>query len=140
MEQSSSAFCCSATRFLLSLGSLIFLMTTICLVKQVWASVLMLRLLLMADGLHCLGRNLQMISVNVDPRLKSIFSNCFDLTEDIVSTIMILVRVMRLLLGILIIGSTMVSVGCLSSTWVSIKTDDEADIVPVVVAVNTVFA
>ncbi len=72
--------------------------------------------LLMAHGLHCLRRHLQLISVNVEPGSKSIFSNFLGLIKDSASTSMILVGARRLLMGILVVSGTMVSDDCSSLT------------------------
>jgi hypothetical protein len=105
----TNAFCSSTTQFLLNLGSLIFLMTTICFVEHVPASVPIWRSLVIAHGLQCLGRHLQLIKVNVDPGSKRIFSSMRDLTEDIVSTTAMLVGVRWFLLGNLIGGDSITS-------------------------------
>jgi hypothetical protein len=53
--------------------------------------------------LQCLGRHLQLIKVNVDPGSNRTFSSICDLTEDIVSTTAMLVRVSVGALGIAIV-------------------------------------
>ena len=73
-------------------------MTTICFVEHVLASVWIWRLLVIAHGLQCLGRHLQLIKVDVDPGSKRIFSSVCDL-EDIVSTTAMLVDMRWFLLG-----------------------------------------
>jgi hypothetical protein len=103
------AFCSSTTQFLSNSGSLTFLMTTICFVEQIPASVWILRLLVIVHGLQCLGRHLQLIKVNVDPGSKRTFSSVPDLTEDIVSTTAMLVGVRCFLFGNLIGGDSITS-------------------------------
>jgi hypothetical protein len=100
------AFCSSTTQFLSNSGSLTFLMTVICFAEQVLASVWILCLLVIAHGLQCLERHLQLIKVDVDPGSKRTFSSVRDLTEDIVSTTAILVGVRCFLFGNLIGGSS----------------------------------
>jgi hypothetical protein len=85
--------------FLSSSGSLTFLMTTICFMEQVPPSVWILRFLVIVHGLKCLGRHMQLIKVDVDPGSKRTFSSVHDLTEDIVSTMAMLVEVRRFLFG-----------------------------------------
>jgi hypothetical protein len=84
-------------------------MTTICFVEQVPASVWIKHLLVIAHGLQCLGRHLQLIKVDVDPGSKRTFSSVHDLTEDIVSTTAMLVGVRCFLLGNLIGGDSITS-------------------------------
>jgi hypothetical protein len=105
----TNAFYSFTTQFVSNSGSLTFLMTTICFVEHVLASVWIWRLLVIAHGLQCLGRHLQLIKVNVDPGSKRIFSSVRDLTEDIVSTTAILVGVTWFLLGNLIGGDSITS-------------------------------
>jgi hypothetical protein len=77
-------------------------MTTICFVEQVLAIVWILRLLVIAHSLQCLGRHLQLIKVDVNSGSKRTFSSVHDLPEDIVSTTAILVGVRCFLFGNLI--------------------------------------
>jgi hypothetical protein len=84
-------------------------MTTICFVEHVPASVWIWRLLVIAHGLQCLGRHLQLIKVDVDPGSKRIFSSMRDLTEDIVLTTAMLVGVRCFLLGNFIGGDSITS-------------------------------
>ncbi len=105
----TNAFCSSTTQFLSNSGSLIFLMTTISFVEHVPVSVWIWRSLVIAHGLQCLGRHLQLIKVHVDPGSKRIFSSVRDLTEDIVSTTAMLVGVRCFFLGNLIGGDSITS-------------------------------
>jgi hypothetical protein len=66
---------------------------------RVW----ILCLLVIAHGLQCLGRHLQLITVDVDPGSKRTFSSVRDLTEDVVSTTAMLVGVSVDALGIAIV-------------------------------------
>jgi hypothetical protein len=84
-------------------------MTTICFAEHVPASVWIWRLLVVAHGLQCLGRHLQLINVDVDPESKRTFSSVHDLTEDIVSTTVMLVGVRCFLFGNLIGGDSITS-------------------------------
>jgi hypothetical protein len=103
------AFCFSTTQFLSNSGSLTFLMTTICFAEQVPASVWILHLLVIANGLQYLRRHLQLIKVNVNPGSKNTLSSVHDLTEDIVSTTAMLVGVRCFLFGNLIGGDSITS-------------------------------
>ncbi len=105
----TNALCSSTTQFLLSSGSLTCLMTSISLVEQNPASVWILRSLIIAQHLQCLGRHLQLIKVNVDPGSKRTFSRVHNLTEEIASTTAMLVGVRWFLLGNLIGGDSITS-------------------------------
>ena len=111
----TNAFCWSMTRFLSSSGSLRFLMTTTSLVSQNPGSVLILHSCLMGQVLQCLDRHLWLTSVDVDPESNNTLSKVQDLTVDMVSTTIILVRVSRFLFGILIAGGTVPTLGGSSS-------------------------
>ncbi len=94
-----------------SSGSLRFLLTTTSLVLQDPASVLILHSCLMEQVLQYLGRHLQLISVDGDPGSNNTLSKVRDLTADMVSMIIILVGASRFLLGVLIAGGTVLTVG-----------------------------
>jgi hypothetical protein len=55
--------------------------------------------LVIAHGLQCLGRHLQLIKIDVDPGSKRTFCSVCDLTENIVSTTAMLVGVRCFLFG-----------------------------------------
>jgi hypothetical protein len=78
-------------------------MTTICFVELIPASVWIWRSLVIAHGLQCLGRHLRLIKVDVDPGSNRTFSSIRDLTEDIVSTTVMLVGVSLDALGVAIV-------------------------------------
>ena len=80
-------------------------MTTMDLVSQDPASVLILHSCLMGIALQCLGRHLRLINLDVDPGSNSTFSKVQDLTAEMVSTTIILVGLSRFLLGILTSGT-----------------------------------
>jgi hypothetical protein len=106
----TNAFCSSTTRFLSNLGSLIFLMTTICFTEHIPASVWIWHSLVIVHGLQCLGRHLQLlIKVNVDPGSNRTFSSVLELSEDIVSATAMLVGVRCFLFGDLIDGDSITS-------------------------------
>jgi hypothetical protein len=95
----TNAFCSSTIQFLSNLGSLIFLISTICIAEHVPAIVWIWRLLAIAHGLQCLGRHLRLIKFDVDSGSNRTFSSVLDLTEDIVSTTAMLVGVRCFLFG-----------------------------------------
>jgi hypothetical protein len=78
-------------------------MTTICFIEHVPASVWIWRLLVIAHGLQCLGRHLQLIKVDVNPGSNRTFSSIRDLTEDTVLTTVMLVGVSVDALGVAIV-------------------------------------
>jgi hypothetical protein len=78
-------------------------MTTISFAAHVPASVWIWCSLLIAHGLQCLGRLLQLIKVDVDPGSKRTFSSIRDLTEDIALITVMLVGVSVDAFGIAIV-------------------------------------
>jgi hypothetical protein len=70
-------------------------MTITYLVSRYPASVLILHFYLMGQVLQCIGRHLQLTSVDVDPGSNSTLSKVRDLTADMVSTTIILVGLSR---------------------------------------------
>ncbi len=105
----TSAFCCSTTWFLPSSGNLTCLMITICYVEQVPARVWILHLMMIAQDLQCLGRHLSLIKTDVDHGSKRTFSSVCNLTEEIVSTTVMVVGVKHLLFGSLTSGDLITS-------------------------------
>ena len=78
--------------------------------------MLILHFCLMGQVLQCLGRHLQLTSVDVDPGSNSTLSKVRDLTANMVSMTIILVGVRRFLFGISIAGGPVpTSGGSLSS-------------------------
>jgi hypothetical protein len=84
-------------------------MTTISFAEHVPASVWIWRLLVIVQGLQCVGRHLQLIKVDVDPGSERIFSSVHDQTEDIVWTTAMLVGVRCFLLSNLLGGDSITS-------------------------------
>jgi hypothetical protein len=84
-------------------------MTTICFVEHIPASVWIWCLLVIAHGLQCLGRHLQLIKVDVYPGSKRTFSSVRNLTEDIVLTAAMLVGVRCFSLDNMIGGDSITS-------------------------------
>jgi hypothetical protein len=74
-------------------------MITICFVKQVPVRVWMLHLLVIAQGLQCPGRYLQLIKDDVKSGSKRTFIGVCNLSKKIFSTTAMLVGVRHLFLG-----------------------------------------
>ena len=76
------------------------LMTTTPLVLQDLASVLIFHSCLMGHVLQCLGRHLQLTSVDVELRSNNTLSKVHDLTVNMVSMTIMIVGVSHFLFGI----------------------------------------